>query len=58
MKSYVNAEGLNTMEMSKITVQKNALTGFHNKMIVLKNQACCPFIKGLTANDYIVDAEP
>ena len=40
--------------MSKITINKNALTGFHNKMIVLPNQSCLPFIKGLTAKDYYV----
>ena len=40
--------------MSKITINKNALTGFHNKMIVLPNEACAPFIKGLRANNYEV----
>ena len=40
--------------MSKITINKNALTGFHNKKIVLPNQSCLPFIKGLTAKDYYV----
>ena len=38
--------------MSKVTVNKNALTGLHTKMIVLENQACAPFITGLTAKDY------
>ncbi len=38
--------------MSKVTVNKNALTGSHTKMIVLENQACLPFITGLTAKDY------
>ena len=46
---------MNHNQMSKITVYKNALTGFHNKMIVLPNESCAPFIKGLTANDYICE---
>ena len=41
--------------MSKITVNKNALTGSHTKMIVLSNQACAPYIDGLTAKDYFVE---
>ncbi|KAA6377551.1 MAG: hypothetical protein EZS28_026922, partial [Streblomastix strix] len=40
--------------MSSIQVEKYALTGFNNKSIVLRNQCCCPYIKGLTANDYII----
>ena len=40
--------------MSKITINKNALTGFHNKMIVLSNEACAPFINGLSAKNYLV----
>ena len=40
--------------MSKISVVKNALTGLHTKMIVLSNQCCAPFIKGINANDYVV----
>ena len=45
---------MNHNVMSKITINKNALTGFHNKMIVLPNEACAPFIKGLRANNYEV----
>ena len=45
---------MNRNQMSKVTIQKNALTGFHNKMIVLEDQTCVPFIKGLTANDVII----
>ncbi|KAA6384334.1 MAG: hypothetical protein EZS28_020140 [Streblomastix strix] len=40
--------------MSSIQVEKYALTGFNNKSIVLRNQCCCPCIKGLTANDQII----
>ncbi|KAA6341340.1 MAG: hypothetical protein EZS28_052466 [Streblomastix strix] len=40
--------------MSSIQVEKFALTGFNNKSIVLRNQCCCPYIKGLTAKDYII----
>lgn len=40
--------------MSKITIVKNALTAAHTKMIVLENQCCCPFVKGLDAKDYII----
>ena len=43
---------MNNNVMSKITVIKNALTMYHNKMIVLSNQCCCPYIHGLTAKDY------
>ena len=39
--------------MSKISVVKNALTGLHTKMIVLSNQCCAPFIKGINANGYV-----
>lgn len=48
---------MNAHMMSKITINKNALTGFHNKMIVLENQSCAPFIYGLYACDYEVHDE-
>ncbi|KAA6389463.1 MAG: hypothetical protein EZS28_015009 [Streblomastix strix] len=38
--------------MSSIQVEKYELTGFNNKSIVLRNQCCCTYIKGLTAKDY------
>ncbi|KAA6387444.1 MAG: hypothetical protein EZS28_017029 [Streblomastix strix] len=41
--------------MSKIATQKNGITGIHTKMVVLKDQSCCPYIHGLKANDYIID---
>ncbi|WP_289705296.1 hypothetical protein, partial [Bacteroides acidifaciens] len=44
---------MNGNQMSKVTIQKNALTGFHNKMIVLEDQTCIPFIRGLTAKDVV-----
>lgn len=43
--------------MSKVTVNKNALTGFHNKMIVLENESCVPFINGLTSNDIVIEVD-
>ena len=46
---------MNNNQMSKLTVQKNALTGLHNKMIVLDNQSCCPYILGLTSKDYLIE---
>ncbi|KAK8897847.1 hypothetical protein M9Y10_000075 [Tritrichomonas musculus] len=45
---------MNGNQMSKLTIQKNALTGLHTKMIVLENNSCAPFVKGITANDYII----
>jgi hypothetical protein len=38
--------------MSKITVQKNALTGVHTKAVVLSNHSCAPFI-----HDYFADLD-
>ena len=46
---------MNGNQMSKLTINKNALTGCHTKMIVLENQSCCPFISGLTSKDYICE---
>ena len=46
---------MNGNQMSKLTVQNNALTGLHTKMIVLENQSCCPYISGLTSKDYIIE---
>jgi hypothetical protein len=37
-------------QMSKIKIQKNALTATHTKAIVLSNQSCAPFIYGYDAN--------
>ncbi|KAA6381239.1 MAG: hypothetical protein EZS28_023234 [Streblomastix strix] len=45
---------INDNIMSSIQVEKYALTKFNNKSIVLRNQYCCPCIKGLTAKDYII----
>ena len=39
--------------MPKVTIQKNVSSCFHDKMIVLPNESCAQFIKGLTANDYV-----
>jgi hypothetical protein len=40
--------------MSRIESYKNGIAGTHNKMIVLDNECCCPFIYGITAENYIV----
>ncbi|KAA6374577.1 MAG: hypothetical protein EZS28_029897, partial [Streblomastix strix] len=40
--------------MSSIQVEKYALTGFNNKSVVLRNQCCCSYIKGMTAKDYVI----
>ncbi|KAA6354772.1 MAG: hypothetical protein EZS28_049701 [Streblomastix strix] len=40
--------------MSIIQVEKCAPTEFNYKSIVLRNQCCCPYIKGLTAKDYTI----
>ena len=42
-------------KMSKLTINKNALTAQHTKMIVLPNQSCCPFVSGLNAEDYVIE---
>jgi hypothetical protein len=42
-------------EMTKQKVDKVAITPIHNKMIVLANNSCAPFIEGLKAEDYIVE---
>ena len=46
---------LNQHLMSKITVNKNSLTGKHVKMVVLSNQSCAPYIDGLSAKDYFIE---
>ena len=38
-------------QMSTKIIRKNALTGSHTKMVVLENQACCPF----GFSEYIID---
>ena len=41
-------------QMSKITINKNALSAVNTKMIVLENGCCCPYIQGLYAKDYTI----
>jgi hypothetical protein len=41
-------------EMTKQRQTKNAITPLHNKMRVLSNDSCAPFVDGLTKEDYIV----
>ena len=36
-------------QICKLFMNKNALTGVHNKAIVLPNQSCAPFVYGLNA---------
>jgi hypothetical protein len=40
--------------MAQTVISKDAITPKHNKMVVLKNQSCPPFIEGLTYQDYVV----
>ncbi|KAA6355474.1 MAG: hypothetical protein EZS28_048999, partial [Streblomastix strix] len=44
--------GQKNHQMSQLSIEKNGITGIHTKMVVLENQSCCPFMYGLTANDY------
>ena len=40
--------------MSSVLIEKNALTAVHTKMIVLSNGCCCPYLYGVSANNYKV----
>ncbi|KAA6381509.1 MAG: hypothetical protein EZS28_022964 [Streblomastix strix] len=44
--------GQKNHQMSQLAIEKNGITGIHDKMIVLENQSCCPFIFGLSSKDY------
>ncbi|KAA6390024.1 MAG: hypothetical protein EZS28_014448 [Streblomastix strix] len=44
--------GQQNHQMSQLAIEKNGITGIHDKMIVLSNQSCCPYIFSLTAKDY------
>lgn len=39
--------------MSLITTNKSALTGIHDKLIVLANGVCCAMVDGLKADRYL-----
>lgn len=41
--------------MSIIRMEKSALTEIHNKMIVLSNGCCAPFMNGINADHYLID---
>ncbi|KAA6361021.1 MAG: hypothetical protein EZS28_043452 [Streblomastix strix] len=41
--------------MSIISMEKSALTGIHNKMVVLANGCCAPFMYGINADHYQID---
>ncbi|KAA6355484.1 MAG: hypothetical protein EZS28_048989 [Streblomastix strix] len=44
--------GQKNHQMSYLSIEKNGITGIHTKMIVLKNQSCCPFMYRQTAKDF------
>ena len=46
---------LKDSQMSKITINKNALTAVNTKMVVLENGSCCPYIAGLSAKNYVIE---
>ena len=46
---------LKDSQMSKITINKNALSAVNTKMVVLENGCCCPYIQGLSASNYFVN---
>ncbi|KAA6392380.1 MAG: hypothetical protein EZS28_012092, partial [Streblomastix strix] len=41
--------------MSMINMEKSALTGIHNKMVVLANRCCAPFVYGINADHYQIE---
>ncbi|KAA6384122.1 MAG: hypothetical protein EZS28_020350 [Streblomastix strix] len=41
--------------LSMISMEKSALTGIHNKMVVLSNGCCAPFMYGINADYYLID---
>jgi hypothetical protein len=42
-------------KMTKQTLRKTGLSAVHTKMIVLENEACLPFIEGISANNYYIE---
>ena len=42
-------------QLQIIETTKKSLTVFHNKMVVLSNNSCAPFVQGLRFEDYIVE---
>jgi basic membrane lipoprotein Med (substrate-binding protein (PBP1-ABC) superfamily) len=54
--TIINAENCGFLvkrgQTTKVSTSKVAITGIHTKMIVLENECCCPYIYGLTAEDY------
>jgi hypothetical protein len=41
--------------MSMISTEKSALTGVHNKTVVLPNGCCAPFMYGISADHYLIE---
>jgi hypothetical protein len=46
--------GIKGNTMTKYSVDKVAISGIHTKMIVLKSNACAPYVFGLKVKDYFV----
>ncbi|KAA6371677.1 MAG: hypothetical protein EZS28_032796 [Streblomastix strix] len=46
--------GQKNYQMSKLSTEKNGITGIHTKMVLLSDQSCCPYVFGLNATDYTV----
>ncbi|KAA6374352.1 MAG: hypothetical protein EZS28_030122 [Streblomastix strix] len=40
--------------MSRLQMERNAITGSHTKMIVLQNHSCLPFIRNISADRYFI----
>ncbi|KAA6356060.1 MAG: hypothetical protein EZS28_048413 [Streblomastix strix] len=40
--------------MSRLQMERNAITGSHTKMVVLENQSCLPFIYNINADRYFI----
>ncbi|KAA6385928.1 MAG: hypothetical protein EZS28_018544 [Streblomastix strix] len=40
--------------MSMICMEKSSLTGIHNKIVVLSNGCCAPFMYGINADLYVI----
>lgn len=41
--------------MGKEAIEKVAITGYHTKVVVLKNHACAPFVYGIATENYLCE---
>ncbi|KAA6397482.1 MAG: hypothetical protein EZS28_006992 [Streblomastix strix] len=41
--------------MSMISMEKSALIGIHNKIVLLSNGCCAPFMYGINADHYLIE---